>query len=115
MRANETSFFIVPLHPTYKAGLVGHLPVKIRWQRKKLQIQGAQILRNEAYLQYAAVTKDAAQRSPSALLRAMSLSNGSWTFYEAIIPMKRTSFIPKSQLYDFIEIFPSMQGNFLNP
>ncbi|MFB0508344.1 MAG: hypothetical protein ACETWT_16595, partial [Thermodesulfobacteriota bacterium] len=42
-------------------------------------------LRNEAYLQYAAMTKDAAQRSPSALLRAVSMSNGSWTFYEAII------------------------------
>jgi hypothetical protein len=81
----------------YKAGLAVHLPVKIRWQSKKLQIQGAQILRNEAYLPYAAVTKDAVQRSPSALLRAMSpstllrtvslsngLSNGSWTFYEAI-------------------------------
>jgi hypothetical protein len=50
----------------------------MRWQSKKLQIQGAQILRNEAYLlQSAAVTKDAAQRR-------------SWTFYEAInsIPMK---------------------------
>jgi len=46
--------------------------VLIQWQSKKLQIQGAQILRNEAYLQYAAVTKDAAQRR-------------SWTFYEAII------------------------------
>jgi len=45
---------------------------KNRWQRKKLQIQGAQILRNEAYLQYTAVTKDVAQRR-------------SWTFYEAII------------------------------
>jgi len=44
-----------PSNPAYKAGLAGHLPVKIRWQRKKLQIQGAQILRNEAYLQYAAV------------------------------------------------------------
>jgi hypothetical protein len=32
---------------------------------------------------YAVVTRDAAHRSPSALLRAMSLSNGSWTFYEA--------------------------------
>jgi len=71
--------------PRLQGGLAGHLPVKIRWQRKKFQIQGAQILRNEAYLQYAAVTKDAAQHSPSALLRAMSLSNGSWTFYEAII------------------------------
>ncbi|MFQ6078649.1 MAG: hypothetical protein ACE5NJ_05875, partial [Thermodesulfobacteriota bacterium] len=38
------------------------LKVKIRWQSKKLQIQGAQRLRNKAYLQYAAVTKDAAQR-----------------------------------------------------
>jgi len=34
MRANEISFFIVfldplgPSNPTYKAGLVGHLPVK---------------------------------------------------------------------------------------
>jgi hypothetical protein len=34
---------------------------------------------------YGAVTKDEAQRSPSALLRAMSLSNGRWTFYEAVI------------------------------
>jgi hypothetical protein len=33
--------------------------------------QGAQILRNEVYLRYAAVTKDAVQRR-------------SWTFYEAI-------------------------------
>jgi len=33
--------------------------------------------------QYAAVTKDEAQRSPSALLRAVSMSNGRWTFYEA--------------------------------
>jgi len=59
--------------------------VLIRWQSKKLQIQGAQLLRNEAYLQYAAVTKNAAQRSPSASLRTVSMSNGSWTFYEAII------------------------------
>jgi len=50
--------------------------VLIQWQSKKLQIQGAQILRNEAYLQYAAVTKDAAQRR-------------SWTFYEAIKCGKR--------------------------
>jgi hypothetical protein len=33
---------------------------------------------------YGAVTKDEAQGSPSALLRAMSLSNGRWTFYEAV-------------------------------
>jgi hypothetical protein len=30
------------------------------------------------------VTKDEAERSPSALLRAVSMSNGSWTFYEAV-------------------------------
>jgi hypothetical protein len=30
---------------------------------KKLRRQGAQILRNEAYFMYAAMTKDAAQRS----------------------------------------------------
>jgi hypothetical protein len=84
-------------------------------------MQGAQILRNEAYMEphrqacgtacyvhtgdilskehsptakpvvlcvegekYAAVTKDAAQRSPSALLRAVSMSNGRWTFDEAV-------------------------------
>lgn len=33
-----------------------------RWQGKKLQTQGAQILRNEAYLEYAAMKKDAVQR-----------------------------------------------------
>jgi hypothetical protein len=55
MRANEISFLFVPLGPAHKAGLAGHLPAKIRWQSKKLQIQGVQILRNEAYLQYAAV------------------------------------------------------------
>jgi len=33
---------------------------------------------------YAAVTKDEAQRRPSALLRAGSMSNGRWTFYEAV-------------------------------
>ena len=49
-------------------------------------------------LQYAAVTKDVAQRSPSILHRAVSpstllrtvslsngLSNGNWTFYEVIM------------------------------
>jgi len=30
MRANEISFFIVPLDPAYKAGLAGHLPAKKR-------------------------------------------------------------------------------------
>src|SRR3990170_7744150 len=40
--------------------------------RKKLHMQGAQILRNEAYFfRYAAMTKDAAQRRR-------------WTFYEAV-------------------------------
>jgi len=45
--------------------------VKIRRLRKKLQIQGTQILRNEAYLWYAAMTRDAAQRR-------------SWTFYKTV-------------------------------
>jgi hypothetical protein len=34
-----------------------------RWLSKKPQMQGAQILRNEAYIRYAAVTKDTAQVS----------------------------------------------------
>ena len=42
------------------------------WQSKKLQMQGAQFLRSEAYLAYAATTKDAVQRRR-------------WTFYEAIM------------------------------
>ena len=33
---------------------------------------------------YAAMTKDEAERSPLALLRAVSMSNGRWTFYEAV-------------------------------
>ncbi len=33
---------------------------------------------------YVAMTQDEAQRRPSTLLRAVSLSNGRWTFYEAI-------------------------------
>jgi len=40
-------------------------------QSKKFQIQGTQILRNEAYLLYVAMTKDAAQHR-------------SWTFYEVV-------------------------------
>jgi len=31
MRANEISFFIVPLDSAYKAGLTGHLPVNYWW------------------------------------------------------------------------------------
>jgi len=45
--------------------------VKIGRQSKKIQIQGAQILRNEVYLLYAAVTKDAVERR-------------SWTFDEVV-------------------------------
>jgi len=45
--------------------------IKIRRQSKKLQIQDAQIPRNEAYISYAAVTRNAAQRR-------------SWIFYEAV-------------------------------
>ena len=33
---------------------------------------------------YVVMTKDEAQRSPSAMLRAASLSSGRWTFYEAV-------------------------------
>ena len=47
-------------------------------------MQGAQMLRSEAYLWYVATTKNEAQRRPSALLRAVSLSNGRWAFYEAV-------------------------------
>jgi hypothetical protein len=36
MRANEISFFIVPLDPAYKAGLAGHLPVKCQNPNFKL-------------------------------------------------------------------------------
>lgn len=42
-----------------------------RRHSKKLQMQGARILRNEAYLSYVATTKDGAQRR-------------SWTFSEAV-------------------------------
>jgi hypothetical protein len=44
----------------------------MRRLRKKRRRQGAQILKNEAYLSYAAMTKDEAQRS----IR---------TFYEAVM------------------------------
>ena len=47
-------------------------------------MQGARIFRNEVYLQYVGMTKDESQRSPSTLLRAVSLSNGRWTFYEVV-------------------------------
>jgi hypothetical protein len=41
--------------------------------RKKIRRQGAQILRNEAYLSYVAVTKDAAQRRIRIFLRSRQL------------------------------------------
>jgi hypothetical protein len=44
----------------------------LRWQRKKLQIRGAQILSDDSYLAYYEEAKDAAQQKI-------------WTFYEAII------------------------------
>ncbi|MCD6584500.1 MAG: hypothetical protein J7K96_01940, partial [Desulfobacteraceae bacterium] len=43
-----------------------------RWQRKKLQIRGAQILSDDSYLAYFEETKDVAQQRI-------------WTFYEAIL------------------------------
>jgi two-component system response regulator (stage 0 sporulation protein F) len=60
--------------------------VQIRRQSKKLQIQGAQVLRNEACLQYVAVTKDAVQRK-------------SWTFCEAV---KDHSFIGGSPMENIL-------------
>ena len=54
-------FCIAPLDPALPDGACGERAG-----------QGAQILRNEAYLLYAAVTKDAAQHR-------------SWTFCEAVI------------------------------
>jgi len=45
----------------------------LRRLRKKIRGQGAQILRNEAYLSYAAVTKDAAQRSIRTFYEAVNL------------------------------------------
>ncbi len=45
--------------------------VRIRRQSKRLQVQGAQFLRNEATLKIAAMTEDAARRR-------------NWTFYEAV-------------------------------
>jgi hypothetical protein len=67
----------VPVISLYKGVFSVHVlmvsqKVRFRRQSKKLQIQGTQILRNEAYLLYAAVTKDAAQHR-------------SWTFYEAVM------------------------------
>ncbi|MGB9500192.1 MAG: hypothetical protein ACKVE4_10705 [Dissulfuribacterales bacterium] len=44
---------------------------KISMAKKKVQIQGAQILSDDTYFSYFEETKDAAQRR-------------SWTFYEAI-------------------------------
>ena len=57
---------------------------QIRQHSKKIQMQGAIIFRNETYLRYVGMTKDESQRSPSTLLWVVSLSNGRWTFYEAV-------------------------------
>jgi hypothetical protein len=43
---------------------------------KKVRRQGAQILRNEEYLWYAAVTKDAAQRSIRTFYEAIRITGG---------------------------------------
>ena len=52
---------------------------------------------------YVGMTKDKAQRSPSAVLRAASLSSGRWTFYEAVN-------IPKSSNADH-NMNPYQSGN----
>jgi hypothetical protein len=62
------SFF--GFHPYFRELMFDELAK--RWQSKKLQIQDAQIFRNEAYKEYAAMKKDAAQRR-------------SWMFCEAIM------------------------------
>ena len=74
--------------------------VRIRRQSKKFQIQGAQFLRNEAYLEYAAVIYPACPVAPedgsgvkSALPPRFARFNRAgdaarhrnWTFYEAVI------------------------------
>ena len=58
--------------------------VRFRWQRKKLQIQGAQILSDDSYLAYYEETKDVAQQRI-------------WTFYEAInFKRKRNRIVNKA-------------------
>ena len=77
--------------------------VGIRRQRKKIQMQGAQILRNEAYREVRCNDEGCSGTQPSfgfaqdresfdlaqdrELVERLveRLSNGSWTFYEAII------------------------------
>jgi hypothetical protein len=50
--------------------------------RKKIRRQGALIMRNEAYLAYAAMTKDAAQRGIRAFYEAVNNEKG--TAMEAV-------------------------------
>jgi hypothetical protein len=40
MRANEISFLIVPLDPTYKAGLEGHLPTEYPEEEEAMVQEG---------------------------------------------------------------------------
>ena len=62
--------------------------VRIRRQSKKLQVQGAQFLRNEAYLEYAAMihpVKSREARRQSRFNRAGDAArHRNWTFYEAV-------------------------------
>ena len=64
--------------------------------KKKVQDQGAQILRSEAYIQYAAMTKDAAQRRY-------------WTFY------RENSFPPPLEKGGQGGFLPSVKKIPLNP
>jgi len=48
MRANEISFFIVPLDPAYKAGLAGHLPVGMSMDKEKASGPVSALIRGES-------------------------------------------------------------------
>ena len=54
---------------------------------------------------YVGKTKDEEQHSPSAMLRAVSMSNGRWTFYEAVTLEKEKRLIC-STLFCNLLIFP---------
>jgi hypothetical protein len=48
MRANEISFFIVPLDPAYKAGLAVHLPVGMSMDKEKASGPVSALIRGES-------------------------------------------------------------------
>jgi len=72
-----------PCHNLWIHPLNGLLPKSPSFTKKTF-CKARESLGMRRTYQYAAVTKDEAQRRPSALLRAVSMSNGRWTFYEAV-------------------------------